>query len=75
MTADTGRRTALELTEADQRKVKQISAAYDDKARMETLQGLGIDYIALKSGGHIYVANFNNDLRGAIDAVRFGNTA
>lgn len=79
MTADVTRRASLiedrarEASARSHRAHKQHSAALDDQARLTYLQALGVDFITLKDGRVIDVANNNNDLRGALDGMRFGD--
>lgn len=55
-----------------QRAARAASAALDDQARLQHLQSLGVDFITLKDGRVLDVTNFNNDLRGLLDGLRFG---
>lgn len=56
-----------------QRAARAASAALHDQARLQHLQSLGVDFIPLKYGRVLDVANFNTDLRGLLDGLRFGH--
>lgn len=73
MSAGRAPRGLVQHSQRAQRAARAASDALDDQARLQCLQDLGIDHITHIDGRVIDVANNNNDLRGAVDGVRFGN--
>lgn len=70
MTADTIRRVALRYSSEDQAATKQLSAALEAKALLDWIAEQRPDYIALRDGRCIDIANNPDGFWAALEQAR-----